>query len=534
MGNRQVRADSLSSAIQGYGQGGLDSGSALMVMRNQMTGQGTDRDPLMYLNLSAPTLLTQEHCEALYMHWLVRRVVDEVPDEITSAGWLVQMGLNATAKEIPGIAKALRDLKAHVRMNESLKSARQFGGSAMLMYLSDGREPKQPVDWKNLTSLDRLVPVDRWYIGPAINTPNALLSDPEVYRIYPHGGMRVPGGLEVHRDRVLRFEGRRLSHRIREQNQGWGMSEIQLIVEALARYTGGLGDLGQMLRDLDIFTHKIKGLATMLAAGKEDQVRQRMRVNSTSRSAYGGYVIDADKEDIGFASRNASGLSSIMELIKADLVGATGFPATRLFGESPQGMGSTGRGEERDFSRTVTDYRDSVVTEPLEKLVYTLMKCKSGPTRGRVPKDWKTAFPSLFMMNERETADTRARVAAVDWRYFLMGALSPEEISMSRFGGAEYSSETTLDMNLRTPAGALLDKHIAGNLRIQGKQDPLVTQRQAEEAAKAAMVAGQEGAKGVRGLSATGERSDPTDNENGSMNMDGKKSVASDEGDDLT
>ena len=44
---------------------------------------------------------------------------------------------------------------------------------------------------------------------------------------------------------------------------------------------------------------------------------------------------------------------------------------------------------------------------------------------------------------------------------------------------------------------------------------------------KLAVMKQPDGPPGIRGLSKTGERSDPTDNENGSLPIDGNKSVSS-------
>jgi phage-related protein (TIGR01555 family) len=327
------------------------------------------------------------------------------------------------------------------------------------------------------------------------------------------------GPVKIHRERVLRFEGRRLPFRLQQGTQGWGMSELQPLLEAVSRYTHALGDLQQMLGDLDVFTHKIKGLATMLAAGKEKQIKDRLAVNDLAKSQYRGFAIDADKEDIEFQSRSCSGLAEVLETLKADLVGATGFPATLLFGESPQGMGSTGRSEERDFSRTVESYRDAIVRTPLMQLAYALLASGDGPTGGKVPEDWMVTFPSLFVMNERELADLKARVAASDYRYWTMGVLSAGEIAMSRFAGAEYSLETTLDMSQRQADGSLEDDKIMELLRTQGKADPALQSINTEV----------NGPPGIRGLSKTGERSDPTDNEQGSLPINGQRSAATED-----
>jgi hypothetical protein len=523
--SQQVRADGLAEVLSSVGSTDPGSSSPMMVFRNPVSGHGTSRDRLVYSKLNDPVLLDREDLDALYMHWICRRVVDHVADEITRAGWIVQMGMSSNAQEVPGIERAMRDLEADAVFNEAIKAARQYGGSAIVMYLDDGRDADEPVDWENLRGVTGLEPVDRWYLWPDITPETVRYSKPKHYELNMLDQLNT-GPVKIHHERVLRIEGRRLPFRQQQLNRGWGMSELQPILESISRYTQSLGDIQQILGDLDVFTHKIKGLATLLASGKEKQVRDRLAVNDLSRSQYRGFAIDADKEEIEFQSRNCSGLAEVIETLKADLVGATGFPATLLFGESPQGMGSTGRGEERDFSRTVEGYRDSVVRKPLTQLAYALMKSKQGPTQGVVPKDWMVNFPSLFVMNERELADLKARVAASDYRYWVMGVLTSGEVAMSRFAGAEYSLETTLDMSQREADGTIKEEKIQELLRIQGKMDPVEQIELQEEKMKNEAV---NGPAGIRGLSKTGERSDPTDNENGSLNYEGQKSVASED-----
>lgn len=510
--SQQVRSDGLADVLASFGAEATGSTSPMMVFRNPVSGLGTARDRLAYTQLNEANVLDREECDALYMHWICRRVVDHVADEITRVGWTVQMGLDSKAEEVPGIAAALRELNAEEELNEAIKAARQYGGSAIIMYLDDGREASEPVDWENLRAVTGLEAVDRWHLLPKLEPTTVRYNRPQAYELNLIDAFN-DGPITIHSDRVLRLEGRRLPFRLRQANQGWGMSEMQPMLEAVSRYTHSLGDVQQILGDLDVFTHKIKGLATMLAAGKEQQVKDRLAVNDLSRSQYRGFAIDADKEEIQFQSRNCSGLAEVLDALKEDLVGATGFPATLLFGQSPQGMGATGRSEERDFSRTVEAYRDNVVRKPLMQLAKALLMSQQGPTRGRVPKDWMVTFPSLFVMNERELADLKARVAASDYRYWTMGVLSAGEIAMSRFAGAEYSLETTLDMGLREVDGALNDEKIREMLRTQGKADPQVQEQQVSDV---------NGPPGIRGLSKTGERSDPTNNEKGSLPIDGE------------
>jgi hypothetical protein len=77
-----------------------------------------------------------------------------------------------------------------------------------------------------------------------------------------------------------------------------------------------------------------------------------------------------------------------------------------------------------------------------------IMLSKDGPTEGRLPESWRVKFNDLFELNEREKADVRARVAAVDGRYIQLGVLHPQEVADARYGGSEWSMELTLDPSL--------------------------------------------------------------------------------------
>jgi hypothetical protein len=223
------------------------------------------------------------------------------------------------------------------------------------------------------------------------------------------------------------------------------MSSLQTVYDSFKHYWTGLNSAATLLTEFDIFVHKVRGLAAMLAAGKESSIRDRLQVNDMSKSIYRGYAIDAEKEELEFISRNFGGIGEILEKLRVDIIGASKIPHTVLFGESPGGLGSTGRSEERDFAKTLADYQSVHFKRPVKQLMELIMLSKEGPTKGELPESWRISFNPLFELNEREMADVRARVAAVDGRYIQLGVLSPKEVADARYGGSEWSMELTLD-----------------------------------------------------------------------------------------
>jgi hypothetical protein len=256
------------------------------------------------------------------------------------------------------------------------------------------------------------------------------------------------------------------------------MSTLQSVYDSFRFYSTGISSAATLLTEFDIFVHKLRGLSTMLAAGKEKDVRDRLVLNDMSKSVYRGYAIDAEKEELEFISRNFGGIGDILEKLRIDIIGASQIPHTILFGESPGGLGSTGRSEERDFAKMLGDYQSAHFKRPMQQLVEMIMLSKDGPTNGKVPDSWRVVFNNLFELNEREKADVRARVAAVDGRYIQLGVLSPKEVADARYGGTEWSMELTLDPSvvreLPTQGGGGSTQEGGGKMKVPpGGRDPM-------------------------------------------------------------
>ena len=419
-------------------------------LQNVLTGMGTARDKSRHTTAQPIVFLAQEELEALYGEWLPRRIVDIYAEQSTRKGFKVLFGgEGAKAEEVTGVEQVIEDLYILENLMLASKNSRLYGGAVLLLYVDDGRTADQPVDKDNIYKVEGMEVLDRWQIAPVINEENLYdYSKATYYQIISGDLIRQPQLSYIHKDRILRFDNDWLPYRIRQRNYGWGMSSLQTIYDSFRHYWTGLNSTSTLLSEFDIFVHKIKGLSQMLAAGKEKDVRDRLVLNDMSKSVYRGYAIDAEREELDFISRNFGGIGEILEKMRIDIIGASKIPHTLLFGESPSGLGSTGRSEERDFAKMLGDYQQSVFHRPLKQLMEYIMLSRTGPTKGKVPESWRISFNDLFELNEREKADVRARVAAVDGRYIQLGVLHPQEVADARYGGSEWSMELTLDPSL--------------------------------------------------------------------------------------
>ena len=451
-------------------------------LQNVLIGMGTGRDKAQYTKTTATIFLAQEELENLYGEWLPRRIVDIYADQATRKGFKVLFGGEGVrAEEVQGIEQVIEDLYILEHLNLAAKNSRLYGGACLLLFIDDGRPAYMPVDKRNIRRVEDIECLDRWQIAPVINEENLYdYSKATYYQIISGDLINQPQLSYIHKDRILRFDGDWLPYRIRQRNYGWGMSSLQTVYDSFRHYWTGLNSAATLLTEFDIFVHKVRGLAAMLAAGKESSIRDRLQVNDMSKSIYRGYAIDAEKEELEFISRNFGGIGEILEKLRVDIIGASKIPHTVLFGESPSGLGSTGRSEERDFAKMLADYQSVNFKRPMKKLLEYIMLSKEGPTKGGLPESWRISFNPLFELNEREMADVRARVAAVDGRYIQLGVLSPKEVADARYGGSEWSMELTLDPSVvrELPAqaggGSTQDGGGKGKLAVPpGGRDPM-------------------------------------------------------------
>jgi hypothetical protein len=420
-------------------------------LANVLTGMGTSRDKSQYTSTQPLVFLNQVDLENLYGEWIPKRIVDIVAEQSTRKGFRVLFGGDgAAAEEVTGIEQVIEELYLLEHLMHASKNARLYGGAALLLYINDGRSAEQPVDFNNIQEVEGMEVLDRWQIAPIITEASLYdYSKATYYQIIAGDLINQPQLQKIHKDRILRFDGEWLPYRVRQRNYGWGMSSLQAIYDSFRLYWTGLNSAGTVLVEFDVFVHKLRGLSQMLAAGKEKDVQNRLVLNDMSKSIYRGYAIDADKEELDYVTRNLSGIGEILEKLRVDIIGASQIPHTILFGESPSGLGSTGRSEERDFAKMLGDYQASHYKRPLQKLMRMILLSKTGPTRGKLPESWRISFNDLFELNERESADVRARTAATDGRYLQLGVLHPEEVRQARYGGSEWSMEIALDPSLK-------------------------------------------------------------------------------------
>lgn len=433
-----------------YYEGVRNDGS----LTNVITGLGVPgKDKRTTAVVAVPNLLTSVDLEFLYHNGLIRRFVDSIPEEILKFPPSIEID-----KEVNEDETTVADFDTYIQDNEYtyticevMKLQGLYGGSGLLVLADDGREPQEPLDFKNIRSAD-FVPLSNEEIVPYDLTYGDL-ANPQYYQISTSKKIIPdqdnPGDfntLKIHRSRFIRFDGLYLPWRVRNTYHGWGLSRIQVIYDAFVMYESGLGGLSETLASGDILVHSMPGLMQKVAANQEDLLKKRLELNRMALSIYGMAVLDKD-ETLQNISRSVGNMAAAGQPFVEYLQAVTGWPASILMGTSPGGLGKEGRFEERVWAKLVSYWQEAHARRGITRMFRILLACKDGPTGGNIPKNWKVLFPSTFVETEAEALANDNLIAQRDQVYASLGSLDPLELR-TRFAKPKFDRNLQLNEDI--------------------------------------------------------------------------------------
>lgn len=417
---------------------------------NLMTGLGVrGRDKKMSTVVNWD-YFPQAEAEALYAgDDIAEKIVEQVVDDSMAKEPIFTMSSLEENEEKVEFQKKLEDkLFAHDLYNK-IKQAwiwgRLYGGAVILLGIDDGREPDEPVDWKNIKKLDWACVLHRhdltWHtIQKDVSKKNFRL--PLAYSLYQYEGV---DGSVIHSDRMIRFDGANLPEELFRTNNYWHDSVLNRLQQVIAGYSSAFESVSTILNDFTQGVYKMKGLAKLMAEGDESQILKRMSLVDAKRSVVKAIVIDADNEDFSRETVNLTGVDKILDKMGQRLTAASKMPHTKLLGEGATGsLSGAGESENKDWSQYVKGQQKSNLHPAYAYLLKIFFAEKEGEFKGQEPEGWDIEFQPLHESTDAEKSDIRLKTSQADALDITNGVLTPEEVSMSRFGHGKYRLETDL------------------------------------------------------------------------------------------
>lgn len=374
---------------------------------------------------------------------LFAKIIDRPAEEAVKHGFDIKYGDQDIAEYVE---EWMDRLEMEDRFATAEKWARLYGGAVIVMLVDDGRGLEEPLDWKNVRSIEELRVFERSLVQPDYVSMNQFhfgdslrkgqpFGEPEYYHVFS-----TYGYFTVHRSRCLIFRNGRLPERTSNAiYRYWGIPEYVRMKRELRECITAHGNGGKLLERCVQAIYKMKNLANMLSTEEgENTVLKRLQVIDMARNLLNSIAIDNDGEEYTFESFAMSGVKDILDSTCNMLSAVTNIPQTILFGRSPAGMNSTGENDLENYYNMVENIQKQNMKANSRTVIdLILLQGKLEGKISEIPK-YKVKFASLWSMSETEQAavektraDTEYTKAQTAQIYMDSSVLDPSEVRKS-------------------------------------------------------------------------------------------------------
>ncbi len=427
---------------------------------NLLNRYGTSKDSSEAYQFVPEVTVPDESLTVFYEgNGLFAKIIDAPAEEALKHGFVLD---DVSDQEVEDFYReALDELDWEETAMTAVKWARLFGGSLAVMLINDGRGLEEPLDWKNIKSIDDIRVYDRSVIQPDYNsmfhydpsdpfrTRGSRLGMPEFFHVYSKYG-----NFTVHESRCLVFQNGILPENSTNSiYQFWGMPEYIRINRAIQDAEIAHRSAPKMLVRSVQPIYKMKNLSSELATEEgENMILKRLMAIDTARGMMNSITIDSEGEDYDFRSFQFSGVSDVIDSACNFLSALTNIPQTILFGRSPAGMNSTGESDMENWYNYVERIQKRMIKGNLRYLLSIIFQ--AGIATGEVDEvpNLKVSFNPLWSMSDIELADleqkkaTTAQTKAQTVQIYVdMQAIDPTEVRRKLADSNEFDVETMLD-----------------------------------------------------------------------------------------
>lgn len=396
-------------------------GWLLDTLQNLMSGLNTAKDKSTHSKFMFDPVMADEAENAYTYDWLTKKIVNIPPEDMTRQ-W---RNWQASPQQIEAIEAEEKRLRIQRKVKRAIQLARLDGGAALYLGTND-RNPREPLKADRITlgGLTYVHLIRRLDLKPMELERDPLspnYGEPVMYQLSSSTGA---GMVEIHPTRVVRFIGVPPIDVIRDQNDGWGESVIQALNRALKNAALSSESVAAALHELKIDFISVPNLSKELSTKDGAQrVTDRFAHANMMKSMF-NMVLLGDNEQFGRKEINFSALPQTVQLFLQIAAGAADIPVTRLLGQSPSGMNSTGESDIRNYYDMLKSQQATELSPTLESLDELLIRSALGSR----PKAVHYLWAPLWQLTDTEKATNAKTKAETSQIYSAMGIFVPEAL----------------------------------------------------------------------------------------------------------
>jgi phage-related protein (TIGR01555 family) len=415
-------------------------------MQNVLTKLGTTKDrthrsntEIVQSEIIDPISLTSLYRDDHY----VARVIDLMPNESTRRGFEITVDDHELQEDVRYHFKRLGLIK---KLNLANKWGRLYGGGAVVLGISDGKQLSEPVDLEAVKSVDWALTLTRHeLISDTIeNDPAAPwgYGKPATYRLSTnvvHTTGKLNHGDVIHASRVLRFAGTQLPEQYGAENDYWGDPVAQRLIESITNIVNSDRAIGNTIQTFNQAVFKKAGLAQIMqGAGGEDKLIDMFTTMNMAQSILGMMIVDKN-EEFQKIQTPVSGLAELHSVMVHAYCAAADAPATILFGTPPNGLSTDDKSGRQNWFAKVRSNQSENYVPNIEYVVELILASLDA-----LDADASVTPNPLEELNDLEQSTIFKTYVDAAALLIDRGVLMPLEVRLSFFQSGRFSPNITL------------------------------------------------------------------------------------------
>ena len=389
-------------------------------LRSLITGLG---DPLLDKSASVMyghTFLTDLQLLNSYRNtWLAKKIVN-IPALDALRKW---REWQADQKDITLIETEERRLGLKLKLLQAKTLARLWGGACI--YIGDGGDASKEFvpesiakgGLKYLTVMSR-----REMVAGELEVDPTLeqYGQPKAYQV-----ANATTFLDIHPSRlVLQVGDAHPDPWNMLTNVGWGDSVLQAVWTAVTNADATAANIASLVFEANVDVYKVPELMEHLAnAQYRGKLIDKFTLANIGKSVSKALITDADEE----YDRKQISFSALPDVLQQFLIivsGAADIPLTRLLGQSPSGLSSTGEHDMKNYYDRVSSIQTLEIGPAMHRLDEALIRS----ALGKRPEEIFYTWAPLEQMSEKEQAEIGKLHAETANILMTTGLFAPEEM----------------------------------------------------------------------------------------------------------
>lgn len=354
-------------------------------LRNLITGMGGASDKSSGAEF-VTRLISDVELESMFRDdWIAKKIV-KIPAYDMVRNW---RQWNCEDADVTTLEAEESRLQIAAKLLKGLIWSRLYGGAALI--LDDGGNPQGELKadkfGQGRLKQVHVVSRRRLTIPEAFETDirSPFFGQPKMFGVAYAGSQQVT----VHPSRVIPIFGE-LAPDTDDQADFWGDSILRSVYDAVQHAAKSAHGFAQLVDEAKVDLVSVKNLKTQLSEQQSSQtVIARWSLFGLNKSMNGVGLLDADEEEHSQKQISFDGHDRILMAFLVIVSGAADIPATRMLGQSPNGLNATGESDLTNYYNAIEGRQKTDLSSVMDRLDAFLIPHALGTRPKEIWFDWR-------------------------------------------------------------------------------------------------------------------------------------------------